>query len=74
VHQAGSLADLPKAVASGRPLIDAHGLGYADAIEALMLDRLDLESIHAVDQKTGLQRHGRPSYFGALYPPAVSAP
>ncbi len=70
VHQAALVDDLPAAEASGRPLISAHGPEYADRIEALMLDRLDLEPIHAVDQRAGLQQHGWPSYFGALYPPA----
>ncbi len=35
-----------------------------------MMDRLDLEPLHAKDGRVGLQRHGWPSYFGAIYPPA----
>jgi hypothetical protein len=71
IHQTSTLADLPAAIPSARPVVDAHsGPAYADAVEALMLDRLDLEPLHATDKQVGLQVHGWPSYFGALYPPA----
>lgn len=71
IHQAATAAELPDAIASARPLVEARsGLEYADAVEALMLDRLDLEPLHAADRQVGLQVHGWPSYFGALYPPA----
>lgn len=71
VYSAASVTELADGVAAGRPLFDVSGSSrYADAIEALMLDRLDLEPIHAVDQRAGLQQHGWRSYFSALYPPS----
>ena len=71
IHQVATASELPDALAAARPLVDAHsGPEYADAVEALMLDRLDLEPLHAADKKVGLQVHGWPSYFGALYLPA----
>jgi len=71
IHQAPSLAELPGAVGSRTPLVDAGSASeYADAIEALMMGRLDLEPLHAADKQVGVQRHGWPSYFGSIYPPA----
>jgi hypothetical protein len=70
VYQAMTLERLPEVINAGRALIGAHGAEYADRIEALMLDRFSLEPIHAVDKRAGLQQHGWPSYFGAIYPPA----
>jgi hypothetical protein len=72
VHEAATVDQLDQAVATARPLVSASAQAeYADAVQGLMLDRLSLEPLHAHDRKNELtQRHGWPTYFGAIYPPA----
>ena len=54
----------------GRTLVTATSAEeYAAAVDAFMLDRLDLDPIYAAVRDGGQQRHAWPSYFGALYPP-----
>ncbi|PRX66573.1 hypothetical protein B0I32_10513 [Nonomuraea fuscirosea] len=43
---------------------------YAEQIQALMMDRLDLHPLVNSFQETGTQTHGWPVYFGAIYLPA----
>lgn len=70
VFQAPSV-DALTAATSGKPILEAHSDDeYADKIEALMLRRFELEPLHARDKQSGLQVHGWPSYFGAIYPPS----
>lgn len=74
VHEAATVdeLELEHAIATARPLINATSQSdYADAVQALMLDRLGLEPLHNHDRVHKLtQRHGWPTYFGAIYPPA----
>lgn len=70
VFQAPSV-DALSAATSGSPILEAHSDSeYADKIEALMLRRFELEPLHATDKQSGIQVHGWPSYFGAIYPPS----
>ncbi len=55
---------------AGRTLVTAaNAEEYAAAVDAFMLDRMDLDPIYAAVSGGGQQRHAWPSYFGALYPP-----
>jgi hypothetical protein len=71
IYEASSVAELPAAIQSSTPVVDAESAAqYAAAVEALMMSRLYLEPLHAADRQVGLQQHGWPSYFGSIYPPA----
>ncbi|MFD8079014.1 hypothetical protein ACFV3E_40950 [Streptomyces sp. NPDC059718] len=53
------------------PVLRASSTGsYAEQIQALMMDRLDLHPLVNSHKETGTQPHGWPVYFGAIYLPA----
>ncbi|MEV5472795.1 hypothetical protein AB0L66_10610 [Streptomyces sp. NPDC052207] len=53
------------------PLLRASSsASYAEQIQALMMDRLDLHPLVNSHKQTGTQTHGWPVYFGAVYLPA----
>ncbi|MFQ6198408.1 hypothetical protein [Streptomyces sp. NPDC000405] len=43
---------------------------FASQVQALMMDRLDLQPLVNSFNETGTQTHGWPSYYGAIYLPA----
>ncbi|MFJ4001780.1 hypothetical protein [Streptomyces parvus] len=43
---------------------------YASRVQALMMDRLDLQPLVNSFKETSTQTHGWPSYYGAIYLPA----
>ncbi|MFE1763885.1 hypothetical protein ACFW81_06660 [Streptomyces angustmyceticus] len=43
---------------------------FASQVQALMMDRLDLQPLVNSFQETGTQTHGWPSYYGSIYLPA----
>jgi hypothetical protein len=75
VYQAQSEAQLATHLlgTAARKLVDATSAEeYSAEVEALMLDRLGLEPIVNTTSRSddGVQTHGWPSYFSALYPPS----
>ncbi|SDH71505.1 ATP-binding protein [Pseudonocardia oroxyli] len=65
-----ALADrrAPSAAQHVHAVLHATGdQSYADQVENLMLDRLDLVPVVNAFKETGTQTHGWPTYFAALY-------
>ncbi|SCF66272.1 hypothetical protein [Streptomyces sp. Ncost-T10-10d] len=53
------------------PLLRAsHSASFTEQVQALMMDRLDLQPLVNSVKGTSTQTHGWPAYYGALYLPA----